>query len=94
MRIEGTIFLTLAGILFTLDIISTVYILAHRQGSESNPLVRWLIAKLGLRLALVLSKAVALVLCLASAFYAPVWILCALLVFYTWVVSHNVRQLL
>lgn len=94
MRIEGTVFLVAAAILFMIDIVSTAYILFHRQGSEANPLVRWLIEKLGMRTALVLSKVMALGLLVAIAVYAPVWIMCGFLAFYMWITMHNVRQLL
>lgn len=71
----------------------TTYRLLSDGGRELNPLVAYLIAKLGLVPALLISKGAVVGLLLAFTLNAPNWfplILCAL---YTAVVFHNIKEL-
>ena len=61
-------------------------------GKEMNPAVRWLIGRLGIMPALLVSKAA--VLALAAAFMMPYpWLLGGLCMFYVGIVAYNWKSL-
>lgn len=87
MTINEAFFLLLI-VLNILDIHTTIKILDN-GGKELNPVMAWLIDKLGIEPALVASKA----LFLAPVGYylpsLPVWLMAALIAVYVYVVSNN-----
>lgn len=75
------------------DVASTAYVIRRGIGHEANPVMGWLISRLGLTLGLLLPKLAMLVLIylyvLPVAYAVP--ILSALIALYAWIVFKNVR---
>lgn len=73
------------------DVATTYYIIRTKIGHEANPIMAWLMNKLGLVAGLLLPKAV-----LATVLYAlvqlrgiPIWALLVALALYVWVIFNN-----
>lgn len=74
------------------DFYSTYKILKN-GGSEVNPVMNFLIKKLGLVLALVLSKLLVLICIAVLVWLEMVYLLVILVAIYIWVAVHNFREM-
>lgn len=79
------------------DVASTAYAIKRGIGHEANPVMAWLIDRLGLALGLLLPKAVMLSLLYSYALTYPLfaaYVLGAMSALYAWIVFRNVRVVL
>lgn len=74
------------------DWLTTREILAHPTGREKNPLIRWLMDRAGIDLALAI-KTVAVIAIGASLTFLPWPFLAVLCAYYAWIVWANWRVL-
>ena len=82
-------------LLQVLDAVSTVLALRH-GATEANPVLRWLMGRLGVPVALVLGKLLMLALMVLSVLWhewPPEWAWAAMDALYLWVLANNVRHI-
>jgi len=81
-----------------LDGYTTCRALQNPQNYEKNPLMRWLMSKLGMKRALIMTKLLVILWLSALTFHGGVswwpYALGVLNIWYLWVVVHNFRKLL
>lgn len=77
------------------DIISTTLALQKSNVVEGNPIVRWIMDRVGILPALVLSKVVVIVLFGVAVYLSPyaVYLMGLMSLFYVWVVVNNIKIL-
>lgn len=89
--------LILLAVLQVVDVASTAYAIRRGIGYEANPVMAWLIDRLGLVLGLLLSKVVMLSLLYLYSLTYPLfaaYVLGGMSALYAWIVFGNVRVVL